>query len=294
MTRRALLLPLLLSCVACAQAPRRESAPPLVVLLTDFGLQDDAVGLMRGVIHSVAPTARIADLTHQVPVFDVEQGARLLVDGPGVYPPGTVFCVVVDPGVGTARRAIVATLENGRVVVAPDNGVISGVAQRYGVREVREVTNRALMREEVSSTFHGRDVFAPVAAHLARGVPIAEVGPLVTDWVKLEPRLPSEKDGALYGIVEALDMPFGNVLSNIPAAWLSKLGVERGGQVSVKLGEGDPLKVPWVSTFGDVPTGESLLYVNSRGKVSLALNMASFAEAHGVSRGTAVVIQKVR
>lgn len=288
----------LLACVAllvagCGSTPAETVGTPPVVLLTDFGLKDDAIGLMRGVILSIAPRSAIADLSHEVPAFDVAEGARLLGDGPGVYPPGSVFCVVVDPGVGTSRRAIVARLPDGTQLVAPDNGVLTEVLARYGPFEVREITNRALMRQVMSTTFHGRDVFAPVSAHLAAGVPFESVGELVTDWIKLDRQEPTREGEALVGVAVAIDRPFGNLLTNIPGGWLTELGLKRGDAATVRLGNaGKRLRVPLADTFGDVPEGEPLLYVNSRGRVSLALNMGNFAEAHASGRGTQVTITK--
>jgi S-adenosylmethionine hydrolase len=257
--------------------------------MTDFGLEDDAVGLMRGVIHAIAPRSAIADLTHRVPAFDVAEGARLLADAPGIYPPGSVFCVVVDPGVGTARRAVVARLADGTCVVAPDNGVLTEVLARHGPATVRVVTNQALVRKALSATFHGRDVFAPVAAHLAAGTPFEQVGKVVTDLVRLERQEPTRTKTELRGVIEALDLPFGNVWTNVPTDWLEGLGVAKGDLVSVFLGDAkQPLRIPFCATFGDVPEGEPLLYMNSRGKLGIALNMANFAEAHGIERGAAV------
>jgi S-adenosyl-L-methionine hydrolase (adenosine-forming) len=270
--------------------PPPPPPPPVVVLLTDFGLRDDAVGLMRGVILDVCPRATIADLSHQVSTFDVTDGARLLAEAPSVYPAGTVFVVVVDPGVGTARRAIVARLPNGSLIVAPDNGVITLAAQRHGSVVVREVTNRALERSEMSSTFHGRDLFAPVGGHLARGVPFADVGPVVEDWIRLELPQATRADEQLRGQVIGIDEPFGNVWTNVPGEWLEQLGAGQGSQVRVRVGELE-FALPHVATFGDVPEGQPLLYVNSRGQVSLALNMADFARTHSVEPGQPVVFE---
>jgi S-adenosylmethionine hydrolase len=284
---------------ACATAPPSKPAQPapspVVVLLTDFGLQDDAVGLMRGVIHDVAPRSAIADLTHSVPAFDVEEGARLLADAPGIYPDGSVFCVVVDPGVGTERRAVVGRLPNGTLLVAPDNGVLTLVARQHGPLEVRAITNQAIQREALSDTFHGRDVFAPVAAHLAAGVPFPDVGPPAADWIRLEVPEPTRRDGLLSGRVTAIDRPFGNVWTDLPPAWLEDLGVKHGDTVEVELtreAEALRLKVPYVPTFGAVPEGRPLLYINSRGKLGLALNMGDFAATHGIARGVRVHLRR--
>jgi len=292
MTRRALLplagLAVLLAGCAGPEPAPPPPPPPVVALLTDFGLSDDAVGLMRGAVLSVCPEATVADLSHGVARFDVAEGARLLADAPAFYPPGTIFCVVVDPGVGTARRGIVARLADGTLVVAPDNGVISAVVERHGPAEVRAITDPTFQRQEVSATFHGRDVFAPAAGHLAAGRDFAEVGPLVEDWVHIEQRLARREGTAIVGEVIAIDEPFGNVWTNVPPTWLEQLGLAEGDGVRVELGAGEALEVPWVSAFGDVADHAPLIYVNSRGRMGLALNMADFARAHGVERGDEV------
>jgi S-adenosylmethionine hydrolase len=286
-SRLLVLGPLALLAACTAAPPTPAPPPPVVALFTDFGLQDDAVGLMRGVILRLAPRAQLVDLCHQVPRFDVSEGARLLADAPGSYPADTVFCVVVDPGVGTARRAIVAKLPGGSYVVAPDNGVITDLVAAHGVEEVRAVEDPSYVLEALSATFHGRDVFAPVAGNLAGGRSFEGVGPVVTDWVRLERPQPQRGDDALTGQVTAIDEPFGNVWTNLPPAWLEDLGLVQGDRVQVSVGE-VRLEVPYVATFGDVPDGQPLLYMNSRGKLALALNMADFARTHGVERGQPV------
>ncbi|MEZ6187037.1 MAG: SAM-dependent chlorinase/fluorinase [Planctomycetota bacterium] len=280
--RRAILCFVLPLLAACSSPP---PPPPVVALLTDFGEQDDAVGLMRGVILSLAPQVQLVDLTHQAPRFDVAAAARLLLEAPSVYPPGTVFVVVVDPGVGTARRAVVARLDGGSLVVAPDNGVLTLLLAEQQQAEVRELTNPELVRKEPSATFHGRDVFAPAAGHLAAGRPFADVGPLIRDYVTLELARPEQRDGVLLGEVLAIDRPFGNVWTNLPGDWLTRHDLDRAFEV--RLGE-QTLQVPFVRTFGDVPEGESLLYVNSRGTLALALNRGDFAASRGVAVGAPV------
>lgn len=265
--------------------------PPPVVLMTDFGLQDDAVGLMRGVIHSIAPGTPIADLTHSVRRFDVSQGARRLADAPRDYPPGSVFVVVVDPGVGTARRAIVVRLANGTLLVAPDNGVASFATARYGPVEVRAATDTSLFLPTQTSTFHGRDVFAPVGAHLAAGVPFERVGPVIDDWIRLELIDATRDARGLHGVVEDLDLPFGNVWTNIPGAWAAEAGWAVGDVVTVVVA-GVRLEVPLAATFGDVPVGAPLLYENSRGNLALALNQADFAATYGVEPDARIDLER--
>jgi S-adenosylmethionine hydrolase len=269
-----------------------EIRASLVVLMTDFGLEDDAVGLMRGVIAGRAPEARILDLTHRVPRFDVRAGSRLLTEGPAVYPPGSVFVIVVDPGVGTARRPIVARLSNGTLLVAPDNGVLSGVLKQHGPAVVREVSNRNLFLAARSATFHGRDVFAPVGGSLAAGLPFEDLGPLVSDYVRLEVREGRVEGKTLVGEVEAIDEPFGNVWTNLPDGWLERFGWVPGDRLRVTIGDRPPLEIPLAATFGDVKRGAPLVYPNSRGRVALALNMADFARTHDVAPGLTIRIEK--
>lgn len=272
------------------QPPPGRSAP--VALLTDFGLKDDAVGLLRGVILSIAPDAPVVDLCHEVPGFDIAAGARLLQDAPGLYPPGTAFVVVVDPGVGTVRRAIAARLANGSFLVGPDNGVFTAAIDRHGPAEVRLIKNERWLRGETSSTFHGRDVFAPVGAHLARGEPFEELGPVVEGWQRLDlPRATREGD-ALVGVVTALDLPWGNVWTNVPAALLDELAPV-GATLEVRVGEA-VVTARRAATFGDVPEGQPLVYVNSRGEVALALNQGDFAGAHRVARDQPVRLRVAR
>lgn len=286
------LLPLLLA-VGCASSERAGARPVAVVLMTDFGLRDDAAGLLRGAVLAVAPHAQVVDLTHEVPRYEVDDGARLLAEAPGVYPPGTVFVVVVDPGVGTARRPIVARLANGTLLVGPDNGVLSIAIEDHGPAEVRAIDDRGLMRGDVSSTFHGRDVFAPVGGHLAAGVPFEEVGPVVEDWVRLSaPRALKGVDSAT-GVVVSIDEPFGNVWTNIPGEMLADLALRPGDQVEVLL-HGERLRLTFVDTFGDVPVGQPLLYVNSRGHAALAVNMGDFARTHEVKPDLPVKVWKAR
>ena len=284
---------------ACASAPAGQprhsetAAAPVVVLMTDFGLEDDAVGLMRGVILSLAPASQVVDLTHACPRFDVAAGSRLLSEAPGVYPPGSVFVAVVDPGVGTARRAIVARLRDGTLLVGPDNGLLSGAIEAHGPAEVRAVTEGSFLRHTVTSTFHGRDVFAPVGGHLAAGRGFEELGPPVEDWIRL-PRTSGRREGqALLGAVEALDLPFGNVWTDLPLSLLEELGLVIGkDRLEVTLGDRPPLVIPLVATFGDVPEGAPLAYVNSRGALGLALNMGDFAATHQIRPGTPVRVAR--
>ena len=276
----------LLAAVTPAKSRAAESAkyPPTIVFMTDFGVLDDSVAICRGVMYGIMPTVRIVDLTHQVTPFSIFDGARYLYGATPYYPEGTVFVVVVDPGVGSTRKAIVAHTKKGQYFVLPDNGVITLVEQRDGIDAVREITNTAWMiGSKLSSTFHGRDIFSPVGAHLARGDDWTTVGPemAVKDLVQLDLKAASVDEKGLSATVIATDGPFGNLVTNVDAEDFLKLGYQRGQDVAVRAGDKE-LKLKFVKTFSDVPVGEPLLYIDSRGHLGLALNQRSFAEKYGI------------
>lgn len=292
-----LALSLAVACGCHHSTVRRSTAGPgpAVVLMTDFGLKNDAVGLMRGVIHSIAPRSPILDLTHDAPRFDIEAGALLITDAPSFYPAGTVFVVVVDPGVGTQRRVMVARLPGGSLLVAPDNGILTRVLDRHPQAEVRLLGNDELVLEERSATFHGRDVFAPLGAWLAAGTPFEQVGPLVSDWVRLRSAVPERTDAGWLGQITLIDEPFGNVWTDLDAHCLAELDARPGDRLRVRIGApatARELELPFASTFADVELGKPLLYMNSRGRIALALNQGDFARHYAAAPGTPVLLSK--
>jgi S-adenosylmethionine hydrolase len=255
---------------------------PLIVFMTDFGSVDDAVAICKGVIKTLAPDAEIIDLTHQVTPYSISEGARLLGRTSQYYPPGTIFLTVIDPGVGTSRRSIIVKTKRGQYFVLPDNGLITLVVDRDGVEGVREITNPKWgLAGSSSSTFHGRDIYSPAAAHLQRGEDWRDAGPELKDVTRLEiPRVTVNSTG-IQGQIVALDGPFGNLVTNVARDDLVKLGYQVGDTVRVRL-SGKELAVPFVKTFGGVPIGKPLLFIDSRGLASLAINQGNFAKAHGI------------
>lgn len=261
-----------------------QKYPPTIVFMTDFGVVDDSVALCRGVMYSIMPDVRIVDLTHEVTPFSILDGARFLYGATPYYPAGTVFVVVIDPGVGSARKAIVARSKRGQYFVLPDNGLLTLVEQRDGIEAVREITNPEWMiGSKLSSTFHGRDIFSPAGAHVARGDDWTKVGPelAVRDMVRLELKAATLDERGLTATVIATDGPFGNLVTNVDAEDFLKLGYQRGQEVAVKVG-GREMKIKFVKTFSDVPLGQALLYIDSRGHLALAVNQNSFAAMYGV------------
>jgi S-adenosylmethionine hydrolase len=270
-----------LTALAGAQAGKY---PQTIVFMTDFGVVDDSVAICRGVMYSIMPEVRIVDLTHQVTPFSILDGARFLYGATPYYPAGTVFVVVVDPGVGSTRRAVVAKSKRGQYFVLPDNGLLTLVEQRDGIEGVHEITNTDWMiGTKLSSTFHGRDIFSPVGAHLARGDDWTKVGPemAVASLVRLELKAARLDDRGVTAEVIATDGPFGNLVTNLDGDDFLKLGYQRGQEVPVEIG-GKEMKIKFVRTFSDVALGQPLLYIDSRGHLGLALNQGSFTAVYGM------------
>jgi S-adenosylmethionine hydrolase len=285
---------LALTLVSALSRAQTAKYPQTIVFMTDFGVVDDSVALCRGVMYSVMPDVRIVDLTHQVTPFAIADGARFLFGATPYFPAGTVFVVVIDPTVGSTRKAIVAKSKRGQLFVLPDNGLLTLVEQRDGIEAVREITNPDWMiGGKLSSTFHGRDIFSPVGAHVARGDDWTKVGPevAVKDLVRLEMKTASLDASGITGQVIATDGPFGNLVTNVSAEDFLKLGYQRGEEVPVKVGDKE-MKIKFVRTFSDVPLKEPLLYIDSRGRFSLAVNQSSFAETYGVKPPVALFIPR--
>ena len=255
---------------------------PLIVFMTDFGTVDDAVAICKGVIKTLAPDAEIIDITHQVTPYSISEGARLLSRTSQYYPPGTIFLSVIDPGVGTRRRSIIVRTRRGQYFVLPDNGLISLVVDRDGIEGIREITNPKWgLAGSSSSTFHGRDIYSPAAAHLQRGDNWTEAGPELQSVMRLDISHVTVDSSGIQGQVVALDGPFGNLVTNIEGAHLAELGYHLGDTVRVRV-SGNEYSVPFVTTFGGVPVGKSLLFIDSRGLVSLAINQGNFASKFGI------------
>jgi len=267
-----------------ARAQDSAKYPPTIVFMTDFGVVDDSVAICRGVMYSVMPTVRVVDLTHEVMPFSILDGARYLYGATPYYPAGTVFVVVIDPGVGSARKAVIIKSKRGQYFVLPDNGLITLVAQRDGLDSAREITNTSWMiGKALSSTFHGRDIFSPAGAHLARGDDWAQVGPEVdvNTLVRLDLQAAKIDDQGLHGEVIATDGPFGNLVTNVDAEDFLKLGYQRGQTVPITIGD-RRFDLPFVKTFSDVPLNKPLIYIDSRGHFALAVNQGSFAATYGI------------
>jgi S-adenosylmethionine hydrolase len=260
-------------------------APRVIGFMTDFDVKDDAVGICKAVMLGIAPRATIVDITHQVTPFDIAQAGRFLAGSAPYFPHDAVFVAVIDPTVGSTRKAIIAKSKVGQYFVLPDNGMITQLAERDGLVGAREITNPAWMiGAKLSSTFHGRDIFSPAGAHLARGDDWTEAGPAldVANLVRLKNTTAAIDATGLHGQVIGTDGPFGNLVLNVPAESFAKLGYRLGDRVHVTIA-GTDYTLPFVKTFSDVPVGDGLLYIDSRGRLSVGIDQGNFAEVHHVT-----------
>lgn len=273
-----------------------RSDQPFITFLSDYGLQDEFVGVCHGVIAQRCPTARVIDLTHSIPPQDVLLGALTLRDCLRFLPEG-VHLAIVDPGVGAsgleARRAIaLRTVQEDRLLVGPDNGLLLPAAQACGgVQEAFDIGNSPVAVESVSATFHGRDLFAPVAAALADGMPPEYLGEPLDPVLLVDLRLPQAKvlSGSLSGHVLAVDR-FGNLALDATSDHLERIGAVVGAQVEIEVNE-ERCPATRARTFADVPQGALLLYEDSRAMVALARRDGSAAQALGLARGDAVTVR---
>ncbi len=254
----------------------------VVTLLTDFGTLDPYVGIMHGVILRIAPQSRLVDLTHRVAPQSVRGGALLLRNAVEYFPVGTVHLAVVDPGVGSARAPIAVATDAGWLV-GPDNGLLAGAAEVLGFREARRIENERLLLTPVSNTFHGRDVFAPIAGFLAGGGAFDEVGAPVDEILSLEPSLVSDDGSVVTGEIVHVDH-FGNLISNIPSKSIeAATSIEIAGRTLTGL----------ASSYASAAPGAVLAIVGSWGTLEVACNGGSAAETLGCGVGAPVSVRRV-
>lgn len=265
-----------------------------LVFQTDFGLVDGAVSAMYGVAYCVCPELKIHDLTHDITPYSIWEASYRLIQTLSYWPEETVFVSVVDPGVGTSRRSVVAKTKSGKYIVTPDNGTLTHVLRLDGIETVREIDEQVnrLPRSGESYTFYGRDVYAYTGARLASGIiDFAGVGPElpVSSLVRLpvvEPYLDGE---TACGTIDVLDVRFGSLWTNIPRKLFLETGIRYGDRVSITI-ENDTRTVYrniilFAKSFADVYVGEALAYVNSLDCVAVAINQGSFARAYNIGTG---------
>ncbi|HET9102321.1 MAG TPA: SAM-dependent chlorinase/fluorinase [Solirubrobacteraceae bacterium] len=273
-----------------------DPIPPTITFLTDYGLADAFVGICHGVIATICPAARVIDLHHGIPRHDVRAGAIVLADALPYLPVG-VHLAVVDPDVGAERRAVALALADGRTLVGPDNGLLMPAAEQSGgVLAAADIARSTFRLKPVSATFHGRDIFAPVAAALANGVPVAEVGdPLdPAELVRLEMPVAQMRDGVLVAHVRYVD-GFGNLQLDAGHEDLAGTGLKLGRAVLIALdhepGDGADAQAQYARTFADVARGELLLYEDAGRRLAVAVSHGDAAQRLGAGVGDALRIR---
>ncbi len=259
----------------------------IITLTTDFGLRDSYVAEMKGVILSINPQATIVDVSHEIKKFDIRMGAYVLASTVPWFPRDTVHVGVVDPGVGRGRRSVIVRTERG-CFVGPDNGLFALAVKNSGKTEVYRISNPKLVSSRVSSTFHGRDVFAPAAAYLAKGTPLPEFGPRMSR-IRTPPfaGVIARKNTFLGKVVHVDD--FGNIITNLSAAELGAL--KDKGSVAIRMGNAE-LRLKLCRVYGDVEEQEPLAIVGSHGFLEISVNRGNAAEVFSVSVGNDVAVRR--
>ncbi|MCK9547762.1 MAG: S-adenosyl-l-methionine hydroxide adenosyltransferase family protein [Sphaerochaeta sp.] len=263
-----------------------------VVFLSDFGTSDGAVSAMHGVANAVSPSIGLYDLTHDVPQFNIWEASYRLAQSLPYWAAGTVFVCVVDPGVGSDRKSIVALTESGHLIVTPDNGTLTHISDRIGLLEVRSIEGQAnrLAGSQKSHTFFGRDVYAYTGARLAAGeIAFEELGETLTKLVKLKIERPRLEGGSLVGSIDILDARYGSLWTNIPGTLLEEMGVVWGDDVALTISKDGRVvygyHLPLCKAFTDVKKGQALVYVNSLLNLAVAINQGSFATEYHIGTG---------
>ncbi|MDQ3066152.1 MAG: SAM-dependent chlorinase/fluorinase [Actinomycetota bacterium] len=260
-----------------------------VTFLSDFGLQDDFVGTCHGVIKRIAPEAQIIDITHGIPAQQILQGALVLANTIPYMPIGA-HLAVIDPGVGSSRRSLALRDRDGRSFVGPDNGLLIPAAERAGIEAVHELANPDYALDSISRTFHGRDIFAPAAAHLARGVEIGELGPPLDPdaLVRLDLPEPDLRADRIGGCVLYVDS-FGNIALNVTREHVNEVGIVPGTQIELELG-GERFYAVAARTFTDARPGDIMLYEDSYRNMSVAISGGNAAEMLHARAGQSIRI----
>ncbi|KLU63204.1 adenosyl-chloride synthase [Peptococcaceae bacterium CEB3] len=293
---------------------------PIIAFMSDLGAFDDSVGICKGLMLSVCPEAQIIDICHSMTPFDVEQGARLIVDLPRFFPEGrTVFATTTYPATGTMARSLALRIKRpakggalgqwagagfgiergvgGYIYVAPNNGLLTDVIEEHGYLEAYEITSTNVIPENPEPTFFSREMVALPSAYLAAGYPLSEVGQPLGDseivrFKKVLPRKMSESE--LVGVVAAIDRPFGNVWTNISRRDLDKIGVTYGSQLKVVLDNALMFELPLSQTFADArEIGAAVAYINSRGHLSLGRYAANLADRYNINRGMPIRLKVI-
>jgi len=253
----------------------------IITLLTDFGLKNAYAAQMKGVIYCIAPQAMCVDITHLVPNQQVRIGSFLLESSVDFFPKGTIHLAVVDPGVGTIRRGIVVVTSK-NIFIGPDNGLLINAARKQGNFEVFEITNDSLFNKTISPTFHGRDIFAPIAAHIVRGIPFNQLGRKITDYIILPDLKPKITEHLVEVEVVFID-DFGNIITNLDVVTFHSF-MKAASTCKVNIKEKSK-QIPYVPSYGYLPENQLLITIGSTGFVEIAINQGNASNNLGLSTG---------
>ncbi len=265
-------------------------ARPLVALLTDYGTRDHYVGALKGAVLTVCPEANLVDILHDVPAHDVSVGAFALAAAASAFPAGTVFLAVVDPGVGSTRRGLALAI-GGQSFVGPDNGLFTDVLAQPMEPRIHSITNAGLFRPEVSPTFHGRDIFAPVAGHLARGLSLADVGPqALAPHLLSRPTVVRQTEDEWWGETLFADH-FGNLITSFDRRAMGEVMSVAGGDPTRVLVTVEGAILPLLVTYAEIPEGEPCALVGGGHRLEIAFHCGNAARTLGVTRGAPVRVR---
>ena len=259
----------------------------VISLLSDFGLKDPYVAEMKALILSICPEAHVVDISHEIQKFDIRMGAFVLASAAPYFPQGTIHVAVVDPGVGTKRRPLIVETKRA-FYIGPDNGLLTLSARKEGIRHVYNISNPEYMRPQVSRTFHGRDIFAPAAAHLAKGHPPSKFGTEIHDYVLPKFAKPQLGKGRLLGEVLYID-GFGNIVTNISVKDFERISASEGCRLHVKFKD-EILDLRLCSAYGQVPAERALAIVGSSDFLEISVNQADASQIFRVKTGDSVEI----
>ena len=258
----------------------------VITLLTDFGYEDTYVAQMKGVILNIAGDVKIVDLSHALSRHNIEEGAFLLYTSIPYFPRGSIHVAVVDPGVGTERRGILVRTED-YYLVGPDNGLLIPAAKRCKDFDVFEITNESLLLPLITHTFHARDVFAPVAAHLANGIPPEGIGKKIQDFVDFDIEFGRVEDGKILGKVIHIDR-FGNIITNVEGNLIVR-HAKYGDVLHVEIGK-KRLSLPFLKTYGYAEKGKPLVTIGGNGYVEISINQGNASEKFGAKAGMEIIL----
>ena len=270
-------------CLSC-------SSPPTIALLTDYGWNDPYAGAVQGVILSINPNVRLVNVTHSVPNYDIREASYLLATTAKEFPKGTIFLAIIDPGVGSARKAVIVETIDQKYFVGPDNGLFTDVVRSFGFKRAVEISNVLWFRRgAISSTFHGRDIFGPAAAHLTSGKKMEDAGPALQELVLLERVKPEQKEGNVVGEILHRDH-YGNLVTNVPATVLVQTGWRAGMDLEFVVKQ-QVVRAKFAERYNAVEKGEFVLVLNGQGLLELARYLDSAGDSLQAAAGDSILVR---